>query len=104
MWRREPALRPRNREGEDGAQMRCFKEGDSAELRNSWLWKQSKWEMSETTHGFLTRAAGWLGLPFCKKGSPEGTIPGGGSGDAELDCGKFMEFGVLVGHSGGGPR
>ena len=54
------------------------------------------------THRFLTRAVGLLGAPFCKKGSPEGTMPGGGDRDAELDCGKFMEFAVLIGHSGGG--
>lgn len=88
--------------GRRWAQRTYFKEGESTEFGNNWLWKQSKQEISEMTHRFLTQAIGWLVVPFCKKGNPKGAILGGKGGDDEFDFRKFVEFKVPLGHPGGG--
>lgn len=46
-WDGEPALKSGDGEGGDGAQMRHFKEAESVELGNNWLWKRSKWEIRD---------------------------------------------------------
>lgn len=48
----ETVPRNSNGGGENGAQVRYFKEAESAELRNNWLWRQSKGEVFEMIHRF----------------------------------------------------
>lgn len=82
--------------------MRHFKEAESVELGNNWPWKQSEWEIweirddPEVTRGFLTQALGWLVVPFCKTGNPEGAVLAGEGGGDEFNFGKFVELEVPI--------